>query len=171
MRVSPSTVASLAQHDLLPVVNHFGDDLLCRFVDDHRTQGQTQHRGFSFTAVTILAEAVLAPLRLPVRLELEVNKVVGVVVSTQDDISSLAAIPSIRTAPWLVLFPPERDAPPPAVTGLGLYNTFIDKHGRGSWLQGDLDPFAQVSRHIKILTFEEIAVGLVKISPALDFSE
>lgn len=121
--------------------------------------------------MTILAEAVLASLRLPVRLELEVNEVVGVVISAQDDVSALAAVTSIRSTPWLVLFPPERDAPPPAVTGLGLYNTFIDKHGRGRWLQGDLDPFAQVSRHIEILTFEEIAVGLVKISPALDFRE
>lgn len=171
MRVSPTAIASLAQHDLLSVVNHLGDDLFCRLVDDHRAKRKTQHRGFSFAAVTILAQSMLTSLAFPVRLELEIDEVVGVVIPPQDDVPSLAAVASVRPTPGFVLLPAEGDAASPSVTGLNLDHTFVDKHGDGKQLQGNLDPLAQVGRNIEILTFEEIAVGLVEMPAALHLRE
>jgi hypothetical protein len=79
----------------------------------------------ALAAVAIRALAVLAALAVPVRLELEVDEVVLVVVTAQDHVAA------VGTAPGLVFLAAEAGAAAAAVARARLDGGFVDKHGSG----------------------------------------
>src|SRR5271157_4119366 len=129
MGVAPASVAPLAQDDPLAVLDHLGDDPVGLFVGHDRPEGEPELGIAPLLAVAVLALPVLAPPRLPVRLELVVDQVVRVVVPKEDDVPSPSAVAAVGPPPGLVLLAAERDAAAPAVAGDNLDHAFIDKHG------------------------------------------
>src|ERR1022692_2057871 len=122
-------VAPLAQDDPLAVLDHLGDDPVGLLVGHDRTERQPDRGIAPLLAVAVLALAVLAPPRLPVRLEPVVDQVVRVVVAEEDDVPSPPSVAAVGPPPGLVLLAAERDAAASAVAGGTLDHAFIDKHG------------------------------------------
>jgi hypothetical protein len=129
-RVAETALPALEQHDLLSVLEDLGDLLAGVQAVGDRPQRHAQHRRQALAAVAVLALAVLAALAGPVRLVLEVDQVVLVVVAAQDDVAPLPAVAAVRAAPRLVFFAAKADAAAPSVAGPCLDDGFVDEHWR-----------------------------------------
>ena len=95
---------------------------------DHGAERHAKDGGPALPAVAIRALPVLAALAVPVRLELEIDEVVLVVVAPQDDVAALAAIAAVGAAPRLVFLTAEAGAAAAAVARARLDGGLVNKH-------------------------------------------
>ena len=127
MSVAETSPSAFRDSEPLLVFRKVRQDLSCLRFLYHSPHRDMQDKVFAFSAVHILALAVLPFFGPVVLLELYIQECVDVTVGGEDNMSSPSAVAAVRASSRDELLPPEAYAAPAAVTGLDIYFCLIDK--------------------------------------------
>ena len=119
--VAESAAASLEEHHFLSVVHDVADELSCLGVVYHSTARHVYIHVLAVGAMAFVSTAVAAVFRLDVALVFQMEQGPVVMVSTQDDASSLTAVAAVGTAVGLILHVAEVHRSLAALTGAAVY--------------------------------------------------
>ena len=129
MLVAPAAASALAENKIR-IVGHILDDLIGRRIAHDRAARDLNDQIFPALAAAPCALSVLSVWCGVLALIAEVHQRGQIVVDTQDDVATLAAVAAVRAARRDVFFPVEGHRAVAAAAGLDENFNFIYKHLR-----------------------------------------